>query len=279
MSPAGFRVYCPAKVNLFLSVGPRDSRGYHPLRTVFQAVGLYDLLDVEFGAGPGGPTEIEIVGVELPAENTVAKVLRLSREVFTVAPVRVRLEKHIPMQSGLGGGSSDAAGVLRALCRLRPVSLEEAESLAAAVGADVPFFLTGGRAIGDRYGDRITPLPDAPKEWYLIGKPPIGCSTAEMFAKLDAEPRPWAELPSADLLFNDFESVAPGPCIDLICRLRELGARDAGLTGSGSAVFGRFGSRERAERASQGLGGADTWIVECLTRAESLRIEGLRGQG
>src|SRR5579862_6870058 len=242
------RVYCPAKINLFLAVGPRDARGYHPLRTVFQAVGLYDILDVTFN---DGPTKIEIAGAELPADNTLAKTLRLSQELFAITPSLVRLEKHIPMQSGLGGGSSDAAGLLRALNRIRPVPLQELEAVASAVGADVPFFLTGGRARGERYGDQISSLPDAPEEWLVIAKPPIGCSTPEMYAKLDEEPRAWRDWPEGDELYNDFERVAPCECLDLIERLQSLGARDAALSGSGAAAFGRFVSRERAESARE----------------------------
>src|SRR5205814_1566837 len=88
-------------------------------------------------------------------------------------------------QPAMMGGRAVAAGILRALNYLRPVSASEVESVAAAVGADVPFFLTGGRAKGEGYGDRVTPLADPDQEFYLIAKPAIGCSTAEMYAKLD----------------------------------------------------------------------------------------------
>ncbi|HVT10792.1 MAG TPA: 4-(cytidine 5'-diphospho)-2-C-methyl-D-erythritol kinase [Fimbriimonadaceae bacterium] len=270
------RIPCPAKVNLFLAVGPPDRRGYHPLRTVFQAVALYDFLDVEFG---GPPTwKVEVDGAELPAENTVSKALRLSQEVFAVAPSRVRLEKHIPMQSGLGGGSSDAAGLLRALDHIRPGSPEEMRSLAAAVGADVPFFLAGGRAKGEGYGDQITPLPDAPEEWYVIAKPPIGCSTPEMYARLDEKPREWRDWPEGDELCNDFERVAPCECLDLTERLRILGARDAALSGSGSSVFGRFADEGAATAAAASMkseGHAQVWVAKGLSRRESLRIDRL----
>src|SRR5579862_589974 len=221
------RVYCPAKINLFLSVGPRDSRGYHPLRTIFQAVSLYDFLDVWFD---GEERPLEVVGADLPEDNTVAKALRLSREVFAIQPSRVRLEKHIPMQSGLGGGSSDAAGILRALNAVRPVPQEELEPIASAIGADVSFFLTGGRAKGEGYGDRITPLDDPiDPGWFLIVKPPIGCPTAEMYARLDEQGREWRDWPETDELCNDFELVAPRECLELRDRVIQLGARDAAV--------------------------------------------------
>jgi 4-diphosphocytidyl-2-C-methyl-D-erythritol kinase len=266
------RVYCPAKVNLFLAVGPRDARGYHPLRTIFQAIDLCDMLEVEFGSA--NEPRIEIVGTELPEENTLTKTLRLSREIFALQPERIRLTKNIPMQSGLGGGSSDAAGLLRAFSALRPVSRPEMESVAAAVGADVPFFLTGGRAKGEHYGEQISPLPDGPEEWYLIVKPPVGCSTVEMYAKLDEKPREWRDWPEGNVLYNDFERVAPCECLDLIEMLQMLGAKNAGLSGSGSAVFGSFASVEEAERASQQVT-YHKWVAKGLTRTESLKIERL----
>lgn len=265
-----YTLRCPAKVNLFLAVGPPDRRGYHPLRTIFQAIDLCDELEVEFG---GGDTQIEVVGAELPEDNTLTKTLRLSREIFKEQPSRIRLTKNIPMQSGLGGGSSDAAGLLRALNHDGKVPLNELEPVAAAVGADVPFFLHGGRARGEGYGDRITPLPDGPEEWYVIAKPPIGCSTPEMYAALDAKAREWRDWPAGDDLYNDFERVAPCECLDLIERLQVLGARDAALSGSGSAVFGRFSSVEAATiaRESLDLNRYEAWVAKGLGRVESLR--------
>lgn len=265
------RVYCPAKVNLFLAVGPPDVRGYHPLRTIFQAVGLYDILDVTFA---DGAPKLEIVGADLPEQNTVSKALRLSREIFALNPSHIRLQKHIPMQSGLGGGSSDAAGLLRALNHIRKVGLEEIEGVASVIGADVPFFLTGGRATGERYGDRITALPDAPEEWYVIAKPEIGCSTVEMYAHLDEKPRVWRDWPIEDTLYNDFERVAPRKCLDLIDELLKTGAKAAALSGSGSSVFGRFATQAQAEEAKAGMS-VQAWVAKGLTRAESLRIERL----
>jgi 4-diphosphocytidyl-2-C-methyl-D-erythritol kinase len=258
---------CPAKVNLFLSVGPPDARGYHPLRTIFQAVDLCDELTVEFGRGPA---EIEVVGAELPVDNTITKALRLSREIFSIQPSRIRLEKRIPMQSGLGGGSSDAAGVLRALAFSQGRRIdEELLSVAAAVGADVPFFLVGGRARGERYGDVVTPLPDSPEEWFVIAKPEVGCSTVEMYKKLDASPREWRAWSSGDELYNDFERVAPSKCLDLIDRLASLGARNSALSGSGSSVFGLFSDREAARVAATKMPG-QVWVARSLQRAESL---------
>jgi 4-diphosphocytidyl-2-C-methyl-D-erythritol kinase len=102
-------VRCPAKVNTFLSVGPRDARGYHPLRTVFQAVGLFD--EVSISTAPHDEIDCDWDG--LPTENTLTKSLRLLRELAPIPPLHITLKKRIPSQAGLGGGSSDAAGVIR----------------------------------------------------------------------------------------------------------------------------------------------------------------------
>jgi 4-diphosphocytidyl-2-C-methyl-D-erythritol kinase len=267
---SSLRLKCPAKVNLFLAVGPPDLRGYHPLRTVFQAVNLCDDLVVEFGDGKA-ETIVEVAGAELPEDNTITKTLRLSREVFSRRPSRVEVHKGIPIQSGLGGGSSDAAGVLRALAHAqgRPIDAEVI-SIASAVGADVPFFLIGGRARGEGYGDIVTPLPDPLEDWYVIAKPEAGCSTVDMYKKLDASPRDWLGWPAGDPLYNDFERVAPSECLDLLHQLLTLGARDAALSGSGSAVFGRFADRGSAESAADVIGG---WAVRTLSRTESLAVE------
>lgn len=263
-------VLCPAKVNLFLAVGPPDRRGYHPLRTIFQAVGLFDRLEVTISAEPCSPI-IDVFGAELPEENTLTKAYRLSREVFDVHVSHIRLEKQIPMQAGLGGGSSDAAGLLRAMAFVKPAPEGELASLASAIGADVPFFLHGGRARGTRYGDRIEPLPDSPAEWVVIVKPEVGCSTPEMFRQLDEKPRNWLDWPEEDVLYNDFERVAPCECLDIIEMLQMHGARDAGLSGSGSAVFGRFESEQIAEKAAENFRDQH-WVILTLTRHQSQSV-------
>jgi 4-diphosphocytidyl-2-C-methyl-D-erythritol kinase len=270
-TPMKLRLTCPAKVNLFLAVGPPDARGYHPLRTIFQAVDLCDEMVVEFG--DSRETAIEVVGAELPSDNTVSKALRLSREIFSIQPSHIRLVKKIPMQSGLGGGSSDAAGVLRAFAFAQGRRIdEEMLSVAAAIGADVPFFLVGGRARGDGYGDIVTPLPDPPEDWFVIAKPDIGCSTVEMYKKLDANPRDWKDWPEDERLWNDFERVAPKECLDLMREMWNLEAEEVGLSGSGSSVFARF--REESEAVlTQGLLGRDSWLAQSLSRAQSLEIE------
>jgi 4-diphosphocytidyl-2-C-methyl-D-erythritol kinase len=266
-------VPCPAKINLFLAVGPRDERGYHPLRTEFQALGLFDYLEIE----PASEDAFACASPEVPEENTVTRAWRLVREIAELPPMKVRLVKGIPAQSGLGGGSSDAAGFLRATNLVAPHPPSEAElrQVARTVGADVPFFLVGGRARAEGYGERLQPLPDPEPAWYVVARPRVSCSTPEMFARLDEQDYAWRDF--ADELYNDFERVAPCESLDLIERLQALGAEGAGLSGSGSATFGRFPTHAHAERVAAKLNQEriDAWACRALSRRQSLAIERL----
>lgn len=282
------QVRCPAKVNLFLAVGPPDRRNYHPIRTIFQAVGLFDELELV----PADRYSLTVEGMVLPESNTLTMALRLVREIIDVPPLAIRLVKRIPAESGLGGGSSDAAGLLRGLRRLVPTPLtpNQERDVAVAVGADVPFFLVGGRAMGEGYGERLTPLPDPPVSWLTVLRPDFGSSTAEAYRALDAVERPWLPFPTgvgpdadpqapivgaaAEGWINDFERVIGCEAIELIERLEAHGADRAMLSGSGSAVFGVFRDRSAAERAADRVvgeaSGVQAWVVPTLSRAESL---------
>lgn len=276
-------VRCPAKLNLFLAVGPRDARGYHPLRTTFQAISLFDTLLVESAE----QTSFEWDSPDVPLDNTVTKALRLLQEIAQVPPLKVQLHKEIPSESGLGGGSSDAAGLIRVINRFLPAPIADHHlmDVAVAVGADVPFFLMGGRARGEGYGEKLTALEDPNTEWYVVVRPPIGCNTREAFRKLDANPYEWREF--TEEFYNDFERVMPCDCEDWIERLQVHGADGALLTGSGSAVFGRFRSESDASAAAVSLRGEwsnsyvnqtgeiPVWVTRSLTRLESLSVETL----
>lgn len=242
---------CPAKLNLFLSVGPPDNRGYHPLRTIFQAISIFDELEIEQSEADAFICDSQ----DVPQVNTVTRTLAFVREVSMVPPLRITLKKHIPSEAGLGGGSSNAAGLLRAIDPFlpSPLSSETKRDIAVAVGADVPFFLVGGQARAEGYGEKLQPNSGIDDFVYLVWKPPFGCPTAEMFRQLDKIERPWVEFPLENRLYNDFERVAPCGCLERSETLLALGAVDAGLSGSGSAVFGRFQSVKLAEAAQKGL--------------------------
>jgi 4-diphosphocytidyl-2-C-methyl-D-erythritol kinase len=268
-------VTCPAKINTFLAVGAKDAASYHPIRTIFQTISLCDRLTVT----PSDETRVTSNWDALPAENTVAKALRLLAEFGDVPPLSVHIEKSIPTESGLGGGSSDAAGVLRAINQLasHPFRRDVLCEVAAAVGADVPFFLVGGRAKGEGYGEQITPLEDVPTKWLVIAKPDVSCSTKAAYTALDERDFPFREFPNdLDELYNDFERVMPCECDDWSEHLMLLGAAKAQLTGSGSAMFGAFADESAAQHAKQDLDqrpGIRSWVARTLSRAESLSIE------
>jgi 4-diphosphocytidyl-2-C-methyl-D-erythritol kinase len=263
------RVRCPAKVNTFLSVGQRDSRGYHPLRTVFQAVGLFDDLAISTA------TEDVIVcdWSALPADNTMTKALRLLRELAPIPPLHIELTKRIPSEAGLGGGSSDAAGIIRFARKNYSETVSErfAREVAIAVGVDVPFFLVGGCARGTGYGEVLELLPDLPTSWLLIVKPEESVSTAEAYSALDSSPRVWKEF--SDEPYNDFARVAPCVCGEIAERLQVHGASHALLCGSGSAVYGAFCDEASALKAKDRMAAeefSDSWVAPTLTREESL---------
>lgn len=282
------KVLCPAKINTFLSVGPRDARGYHPIRTIFQAIGLFDELHI-MPMGLGCSHSFVCDSAEVPSDNTVTKALRLLSEIAQVPPLHIELVKRIPAQSGLGGGSSNAAGLIRAINSFLPSPIADHHlmDVAVAVGADVPYFLVGGLALGEGYGEKLTPLPDQDVAHVVIVRPKVGVSTKEAYERLDDAPREWRKFPTDTTHYNDFERVMPCECADWIERLQVQGANEAHLSGSGSAVYGLFSRGTMAEAAGDQLRGEWTrsygepegeipvWVTRTLTRSESLSIESL----
>lgn len=269
-------VACPAKLNLFLEVAPPDRTGYHPVKTLYQAIGLYDELTVTVG-GEG----FEVDGIELPEENTITKVLRLIKEVADLPPIGIKLVKRIPAMAGMGGGSSNAAGLIRAVRALLPKAIPDYqyEAIAVSVGADVPFFLRGGKAIGEGYGEKITQIEDESPQWMVVAKPEVGCNTAEMYQNLDRARNQYQGSPPdarEDLPFkfnpNDFLLVAPQACLKVMRQMHELGLEAIGMTGSGSGVFGAASSRLIAERVAGLLSGVNAWAVPTLSQSESVQL-------
>jgi 4-diphosphocytidyl-2-C-methyl-D-erythritol kinase len=277
-----------AKVNLRLDVLGRRPDGYHELRTIFQSVSLHDTLQLERSRKPG--IELKILGDPVlaaasPRENLVwraAEVLR--RRVRFAGGVRISLNKRIPAGRGLGGGSSDAAATLAGLLRLtnQRVASERLLEIAAGLGADVPFFLFGGRALGTSRGDEIYPLPDIKRQILLVVSPKgIAVSTPEAYAWLDRgltknsdDSRLWSFCAlcwstQEDHLSNDFESVVfrQHPRLARIRRdLLQGGAAEAALAGSGSAVFGIFPSPAQARRSARLFPEDQVFVCRTLSR-------------
>jgi 4-diphosphocytidyl-2-C-methyl-D-erythritol kinase len=266
---------CPAKLNLFLSVGPRDERGWHPLRTIFQAIDLIDRLSVRFI--DADRDELTSNVDYLPLENTVTRSIREFRRLRSLPPISVHLDKKIPAQSGLGGGSSDGAGILRILQEVveEPVPESDLIHIAGVVGADVPFFLVGGKVKAEGYGEILSPVEDSPERHYLVVKPEVDCATPTMFRALDKIAFPWKDFTLSDDPYNDFERVMPELCSLHLDRLRTFGAKTVGLSGSGSAVYGWFENHTEAMTALnlfKDLGEENAWVCKSLTRAECLDV-------
>jgi 4-diphosphocytidyl-2-C-methyl-D-erythritol kinase len=180
-----------AKINLTLDVIGHRTDGYHELATVMQTVDVHDTLCLTTNGD--GSVRVDCTRPDLSnEENLAAQAARLVRERFALSQgILIELRKRIPVAAGLGGGSSDAAAVLLALrqwWRL-PLSLLELQALAATLGSDVPFFLTGGLALCEGRGERVTPLAalwPSSIRWLLLLKPAIGIATASVFRKLTA---------------------------------------------------------------------------------------------
>ena len=281
-----------AKVNLDLRVLGTRADGYHELRTVFQAIELHDSLVCSERAGPF-TLRCRTPGVPLDGTNLVwraaAALWKALGRPGEPRDTRIAIEKAIPIEAGLGGGSADAAAALQALARLwggAPITL--LREVASGIGADVPFFLAGGTALGLGRGEEIYPLVDLPAHWVVIARPPFGVSTGEAYAWYDEdrvaglrEPRELQVLPvpwptRAAQMINDLEPAVlrRHPEIGTLrTALKEAGAVAAAMSGSGSAVFGLFRGRADASRALRPLskGGSRALLTRTLTRAEHER--------
>jgi 4-diphosphocytidyl-2-C-methyl-D-erythritol kinase len=184
----------------------------------------------------------------------------------------IRLKKRIPIQAGLGGGSSDAAATLVALSKVWHVHAELVRQIAASLGADVPYFLEGGTVLGLDRCDLLFPLVDGPPSWVVLAIPSFSVSTREAFAW-------WDRAPSHQVGGNDLEGVvgAKYPEIAVLVKsFRLSGASAAAMSGSGSAVFGLFRRRVDALDAARALGrgGRTIMVTRTLSRAQYQRLVG-----
>jgi 4-diphosphocytidyl-2-C-methyl-D-erythritol kinase len=228
-----------AKLNLTLHVHERRADGYHEISSVFQAISLHDLLIVEpaaFTSLDGGRPDDLVLRAQQVLEEAAGRSL----------PARFQLVKRIPVGAGLGGGSSDAAATLRALSSLYGLKVDLLP-LAAALGADVPFFLSGGTMLARGAGERLEPLPLPPWGCYAIAWPGFPSSTAAVYAR-------WDEVG------GDGENHLRRAAFALEARLAQFAGRLPGwlMTGSGAAFFLRCAGRGEAEQAVAGL---DCWTA------------------
>ena len=261
-------IEAPAKINLYLEVGPPGRDGYHPVRTVLQTVELCDLVEVEVTDGGEG-LRLEVEGDAPPGEDNLCH--RAAATFLSTTGLRmglsIRLTKRIPQAAGLGGGSSDAAAVLRVLNFTAGEALDRGELLrtAASLGMDVPFFLVGGTALGEGRGELITPLVQAPPLPVLLVNPGKSLATREVYRRYDLSgedppqvqgPEPLIEaLPGGDaeaiapLLYNSLQRAARELMPEVGTLLQKAGAAGASgamVSGSGPTIFIIAGSGDRA---------------------------------
>ncbi len=291
------RIPAFAKVNLRLDVLGKRADGYHELRTIFHTVTLQDALRFRPRRAQGIELNIdgnELLSQEAAEKNLVYRAVDALRRELRIRPgVEILLQKKIPAGRGLGGGSSDAAAALLGYLQFTDKKIEAVRlmEIAAGLGADVPFFLLGGRALGMGKGDEIYPLPDIPKLTLLIVSPrDIHVPTPDAYRWLHAP-----ELASltkfaanhklfefcalcwsaqGERLSNDFEEAVfrRYPRLNKIRRvLLQAGASEALLAGSGSAVFGVFPSPAKARRAVAGFPHDQTFVCETISRARYAR--------
>jgi 4-diphosphocytidyl-2-C-methyl-D-erythritol kinase len=282
------RVPAFAKVNLRLDVLPRRPDGYHEIRTIFQSISLHDTLQLERSGKPG--IELNVLGDPVLAtgaqcENLVWRAAEsFQRHVKWTGGLRITLKKRVPAGRGLGGGSSDAAATLAGLLRLtkRRIAPERLLEMAAGLGADVPFFLFGGRALGTNRGDEIYPLGDGKRRTLLVVSPrEIAVSTRDAYGWLDRRltknsdnSKLWSFCalcwsPQEDRVSNDFEAVVfrRHPRLGRIRRdLLRGGAAEAALAGSGSAVFGIFQNPAQARRSARLFPEDQVFLCSTLSR-------------
>jgi 4-diphosphocytidyl-2-C-methyl-D-erythritol kinase len=259
-------IAAPAKLNLFLHVTGRRADGYHLLQSVFMLIDWCDILHVE--TNPSGSIRRHDLGTPLPADDLITRAARLLQQsTGTPLGADIHIDKRIPAQAGMGGGSSDAASTLLALNRLwnLQLGLPALEKLGLQLGADVPFFLRGRNAWVEGIGEQITPI-DLPAAHFCVVKPPAGVETAGIFRhpQLERSTKPATIVDFAADPYgfghNDLQTVASMLCPDVSSAVDLLQAHglQARMTGSGSAVFAHCAQGNVAIQAP------DQWIVrEC----------------
>ena len=263
-----------AKVNYALEVRRVRTDGYHEISTLMQSISLADEVEIKcIEEGFEFIVEPEDAHIGPPEENTVYRAWKLLREVAGLRlPVRLHLRKEVPSGAGLGGGSADAAAALVGLNQLFGLGLSDAElrGIGLRVGADVPFCVSGGTAVGEGIGEVLSPLPPPPPHHLVVAKPVGGVRTAEIYRAYDEQSRAGSTFVAQStkaLRMGDLAALAKGLGNDLapvtkglvpeVRALEEVlllaGAIGVAMTGTGTAVFGIFGSEEEAHAAERML--------------------------
>lgn len=287
-----------AKINLSLRVLEKRKDGFHEIETIFQTISLHD--EMTFSSLEESRIELTCSDTEIPVDekNLVVKAAKVLAESFNIKlGAKIHLEKKIPSPGGLGGGSSDAAITLLALSYLWKIKTNknELEEIGATLGADVPFFFTGGTALGLGLGTDMYPIEDLSRKELLVVTPNVSVSTAKAYNALNAsrltKKRVVSILTSSrlseeitdsfqSLLHNDFEPVIfrLEPEIERVKKaLIESGSNGALMCGSGASVFGIFDREETRKRAIEKLSGEKSWrMFVCSTIGRKEYLEALQ---
>ena len=291
-------VLAPAKINLCLRVGPPRDDGFHPLLSWMCTIGLFDTLTFQLSDGPGFSLESDQADLPVDRGNLVvraATLLSAGMRRQANLGASASLAKRIPIGSGLGGGSSDAARTLLALDRLWQLECpkEQLVAMAAQLGSDVPFFLFEPSAICTGRGEIVRPCPPPSARWALLLLPSRAMPTPAVYRQFDQmglgkhgnlanEPvwDKWASLPAADLLevlVNDLEpaafTIAPD-LGELRAEAQRMLLRPVRMSGSGSSLFTLFDERTEAQRAAHLLTSA-LQVRCCAVQAAPQLVDGL----
>ena len=258
------------KINLGLDVLGRRPNGYHDVRMVMQTVYLYDQILLEKTDKEGISLKTNLFYLPVNENNLAYRAAKMLIDEFTIKEgVHISLEKHIPVAAGMAGGSSNAAAVLYGMNRLFQLGLTDQELMERGVklGADVPYCIMRGTVLAEGIGEELTPLPAMPKCHVLLAKPPISVSTQKVYEKLDAQEV--TKHPDIDgillgLQTGDLKKITPSmgnvlenvtiteyPQIERIKDvMKEEGALNAMMSGSGPTVFGIYDDKMLARRAA-----------------------------
>ncbi len=260
-----------AKINLGLDVLGRRENGYHDVRMVMQTIYLYDNVTLQKKETPGIDLKTNLFYLPVDEKNIAYKAAKMLMDEFQIeGGISITLDKHIPVAAGMAGGSSNAATVLVGMNRLFHLGLTEEELMERGVklGADVPYCVMRGTALAEGIGEELTQLPPLPKCYVLIAKPAISVSTKVVYEKLDAheiEDHPDIDGILEGLEAEDIEKIAVSmgnvlervtiedyPIIEEIKEtMKEEGALNAMMSGSGPTVFGIFNDRKLGRQAQR----------------------------
>ena len=262
------------KINLTLDVVGRRKDGYHLLDTVMQTISIWDELEIQHSRQPGVHLQCNKDSLPTDSKNTAFRAAKffLEDRGLENEGVYIFIKKHLPSRSGMGGGSADAAAVLRGLNEMygTGLSADKLMELGAKVGADVPFCVVGGAARCTGVGADVEPIEPMPQCWLVVCKPPTGMSTPRAYSLLDqyplsstqATPRMLEAMAAGNLkrigkgLANRFdETIRMAPVRALKRAMMDAGALGSMMTGSGSSVYGIFETEQRARDAMEQLAG------------------------